>query len=565
MIGFALLCLLSATGRPVSDLASLVPPNAIAYAELKEPGVWLARIPGSPLERTLKSLPAYEEFRAGPKGKNLEKFRAAYRAAASVDLEEALRRLVAQGLALGVVPGEHAKEPGLLLAARAADGDADFVSQTVEGIANVIAVVTKGEGVRREDEGEAIVVVLGEKVFAAALGSLTIVASSEALLKGALARAADTQVASLDKAPAFRAARKTASPEAVAFGYLDMARIATGKKEGKLIPELKDGGAAILFGALAETVNRAPFLTACLASQGRSVRLTFAAPVSPEEMRLEVRAAFFPSTEAERPARAAAPRDEFLTLRLYRDFEAIWNAREALGAGDDSGLRMATRLLFGGKRFEEDVLPHLGPELDLFLCRQAYPDLPRPPQVRFPGAVLVWRLKDAARFEPTLAMAFQTGVGLANAQRGQEGKAGLLLSTEKYGEATLHVARYMPPDGDGPLPIQFNAAPACAVVADHFYLSSSLETLKAAIDAGTAPVRPGDRLDLDATGLRRILAENEAALVSDNMLKKGNSRERAAAEVRTFLDLVGLVSGASLSLRAGEEGTKLEAVLRLLH
>src|SRR5262245_63849867 len=54
---------------------------------------------------------------------------------------------------------------------------------------------------------------------------------------------------------------------------------------------------------------------------------------------------------------------------------------------------MAARVLFGGRRFEQDILPHLGAEVDFFLCRQSFDGLPRPPQVRLPGGVLVWRLR----------------------------------------------------------------------------------------------------------------------------------------------------------------------------
>ncbi|HET6204892.1 MAG TPA: hypothetical protein VFI25_19045 [Planctomycetota bacterium] len=564
LLAAAALLLLRSGPGVVEDLAALAPPDALVFAEVREPGAIYARFRGSPLERALRGSPAWREFAESPKGRNLEKTLAAWKGISGLPLDESLRRIASRGLAAAILPVPASPKPDLLLLARAADEDSEFAAQTLQGLANLVTLGRKGEGVRREEIGEAVLYGIDGKLFAGSSGSLTIVSTNESVLKAALARAAGATSASLAGAAPFRAARESLPSGAALFAFLDAARAAATRPEGKLLPLEPSAGAAFLFGAVRELVNASPFLGLAVSGSGRSIRAILHAPVPPDGLAPEVRSIFFPSKGAPPVARAVAPAGEFLALRLYRDFEAFWTAREALGPFDDAGLRMGSRVLFGGRRFEQDILPHLGPELDLFLCRQTFGGLPRPPQVRLPGGVIVGRLRNPDALRSALTMAFQTGVGLANAQRGQEGKEGLLLSSEKHGEATFHVARYVPPEGDGPLPIEFNATPACAVVGDRFYLSSSVESLASAIDAGLAPARPGDRLDLDAAGLRALLEENEAPIVASRVLR-GKTRERALSELRLFLDLLARVEGASLTFGGDGTGATLEAVLRFLY
>ncbi len=555
--------LLPRTGSGVvEDLAALAPPEAVAYAELLEPGALYARFRGSPLESAVRGSPGWKEFLESPKGRNLEKVLAAWKGLSGVPLDESIRRVVSKGFAAALLPGSSPQKPDLLLLARAAEEDAEFAAETLQGLANLVTLERKGEGIRREEIGEGVLFAIDEKVFAASSGPLTLASTSEAVLKAALSRAAGGTSTSLSAAPPFRAARKSAPGGASLFAFLDTARIAG--PDRKLLPSPPDAGAAFLFGAIRELVNASPFLGLAVSGSGRSFRASLHVPVPPGDLPAEIRPIFFPAKDAPPPPRAVPPQGEFLVLRLHRDFEAFWNAREALGPLDDSGLRMAARVLFGGRRFEQDILPHLGAEVDFFLCRQAFDGLPRPPQVRLPGGVLVWRLKNPDALRSALTMAFQTGVGLANAQRGQEGKEGLLLSTEKHGEATVQVARYLPPGGDGPLPVEFNATPAYALVGDRLYLSSSLESLKAALDAGLAPARAVDRLDIDGPVLREILEENEAPIVANEVLK-GKPRERVVADFRLFLDLLARVEGATVSFGPDGSGVSLEAVLRFLY
>ncbi|HKB15464.1 MAG TPA: hypothetical protein VKF62_05330, partial [Planctomycetota bacterium] len=90
------------------------------------------------------------------------------------------------------------------------------------------------------------------------------------------------------------------------------------------------------------------------------------------------------------------------------------------------------------------------------------------------------------------------------------------------------------------------------------------ESLKAALDAGLAPTRAGDRLDVDGPVLREILEENEAPIVANEVLK-GKPRERVLADFHLFLDLLSRVEGATVSFGPDGSGVSLEAVLRFLY
>jgi hypothetical protein len=225
-------------------------------------------------------------------------------------------------------------------------------------------------------------------------------------------------------------------------------------------------------------------------------------------------------------------------------------------------------LLFGGKPFGE-LLARLDGDAHFVLTRQTF--APRAPTVRYPAGALILPIKEEKSFWPQMLVAFQTALGFVNADRGQKGEPPLLIEVGTHREVTIATTRYLEEKETAPdaaLPSYRNVQPACAVVRGELVLSSSDALLRDIIDAELddrheAHTDALESLSLNGRAIGKILAENQAALVTQNMLEKGHGKVKAEREMTALLGLIGLFDDAILTTRALDGGLRVSLRLRL--
>jgi hypothetical protein len=371
-------------------------------------------------------------------------------------------------------------------------------------------------------------------------------------------RVRGSEAGTLSAQPAFRSARELVDREALVFGVVDLRRFGAGlRTAGKP----KDFGQALVMGAFAHLVPRAPWaaLGVDLGRRGDAWELTAEVyvPASREDRAGPVGEALCGTLD---PLPFALPDRLVALVRMRRDFAAMWSNRDALVAerGIPDLVRFETNFanLTGGLSWVEELLPNLGGELTLIATHPEFPQGEPAPAVRYPRAALLWPVRRSGDLALRLRIAFQTAIGIVNAQQAQQGGKPFLLAPEEYRGTLIQCARFLPPsEGEMQdrrhLPPRYNVAPAAAIVGEHLVLATSPTIVRALVDGAgrTTPapstvnagvwVEPGEALAL--------LRVNREPLVAKVMLDEGLDRTGACERIDLILDLARHVTDLELT------------------
>ena len=107
----------------------------------------------------------------------------------------------------------------------------------------------------------------------------------------------------------------------------------------------------------------------------------------------------------------------------------------------------------------------------------------------------------------------------------------------------------------GKAPINYNFSPTVTFEGERFIVSSTLSLARELMVAPEAPRqkvaasgKTNTAMQLQASTLKQILADNQQQLVAHNMLEDGHSKEEAEREIGLILDLIDLVGGMTVEL-----------------
>lgn len=362
----------------------------------------------------------------------------------------------------------------------------------------------------------------------------------------------------------FRTARKGSGKNSL-WAYIDLNAI----REAGLAKQLFTGrtenpGAELLFGGIAEALKDTPHLTASL-NVADEDKLSFSLAIPHDAASVsESREFFFGPKGAGTAEKPIQPKGALLSLTSYRDFSGMWLAADELfNENQAAGLTKAESalgLFFNGKDFVTDILAKLKPQFQFVLARQNYEASGGPiPAMKIPAGALVFHTLEPDTMQRYLRVTFQTIVGFINIQATQKGQPPFELSTSKHADATVMSAEYFVDEEERKnkaAKLNHNFSPAIAQVRDYFVLSSSKQLAKDLIEAVSGKEQPeaiaaNTRLRVDAAELSGILNDNFQQLVASNQLKKGQTAEEAAGEIKGVLSLVDLFRDASLNLTTG--------------
>jgi len=99
---------------------------------------------------------------------------------------------------------------------------------------------------------------------------------------------------------------------------------------------------------------------------------------------------------------------------------------------------------------------------------------------------------------------------------------------------------------------------------DVFVLSSTEQLATEILQVPRQPAASANmRMELQAAVASQLIADNQQAMITQNMLTKGQTREEAETEVGVLQQLISLVQGLTLQLRPDTAANRLQLELDL--
>jgi len=379
---------------------------------------------------------------------------------------------------------------------------------------------------------------------------------------------------SLANQPEFQAAQAANAGQDGAWGWLRLDQFHSLPQWEKLQAAPRNNPATeSLLGGVLEALDHASYLTWQARLADGRLNLRWQIPFDQQQVSADRQWFFAPAGQNAAPA-LVQPEGTILSVSLYRDLAALWQRRDQrfdeatlvkLNQADSS-----LGLFFSNRDFGSQVLGELQPGSRLIVARQQFAEGQPVPAVKLPAFALLLELKHPQEFAPVLVAAYQTMIGLANTDGVQKGLPQLLQQTAEYRNATLYQASYLPQPGEPPktVEVNHNFRPTCATFQNHFIIASTAELARQLIDELHRNEKPQATTDnihamLNLDQLAATLADNEQALIVQNMLEKGNTRAEAARELALLLQVLREMGKAEMRLTPGKGVLELEATLGL--
>lgn len=365
--------------------------------------------------------------------------------------------------------------------------------------------------------------------------------------------------ASLATAAWFTNARASANTQATAWAVLDLDTLRdAGVAKDLFANRTENIAAELLLGGIQSTLCNTQHVAASLEINEDQVALRVAAPFDAGWIS-EARGHFFGDAAANAPPPLKTSA-ELMSVSAYRDLSHAWlYASDTLiekGADELAEGESGLSNLFGGRDFGEEVLGAFKPGIRLIIARQKFSDRDPPlPAIRLPAFAVTADLKDE-NMVPELRRIFQSLIGFFNIVGAMNGQPQLEMDMEKAPEVQTITSRFLPTADNREshdAAINYNFSPSVAFAGDRFVLASSMDLARelATAEATTrAPYNENTNtlVQADFDLVHQSLKDNREHLISQNMLKKGHSRDAAEKEIDTFLGLLRLIDSGKIQL-----------------
>ncbi len=555
--------------------AECIPQNALICVNVSRPKMLLERLTSDEMTGAITSLPFYQKLASAPKFKEFRNAIDFIETALGTDWRTGLARLTGGGITLAVCPNDT------ILAIVDAE-DAELL-QRLHGI---FVSITRAEAERqgrpdrvtsKEYEGVTAWTFDGTEAHAI-VGKRFLFTNHSDLLKTILDLHAGKAGATLAESDAYRAAQRTAGSDAAAAAFVNLKPFLSLPAISEVLKKSRQNPlAALFFAGIAESFASSSWLSMTVDVEGKTLAVDAltdgkaGGPTSPAAFALPQKAADGAWPNLDVPRRIGA-------LSLYRDLYGFYGAKDDLFPERTSGLIFFENMMgifFTGRDLTSEVLAQTTREVRLVVAEQEYDPEVGTPRVRLPAFAMVLRLRDAERFGPVVEEAWQKAVGLINFTRGQQALPGLIIDRPTHAGTKFSVAYFSTTDVEdkAKLDTRFNARPALAMPGDYLILSSTDGLARDLIDVlnnedvsdRTPLAQTHSLIEVDGTPASSIVRANRETLVRQDMVKKGKTREKAAAGIDMLITAVECLDGAKLDIgtRDGLTAIKLQVQLKL--
>jgi hypothetical protein len=377
----------------------------------------------------------------------------------------------------------------------------------------------------------------------------------------------------------WKALRDRKGPDAIAWGFARMDAVRKLDPKRYAAQGNPDTGQVLFFGSWIEALKQASVATASLDWSESELSATLELPRSSSGLPAKVKG-YVPGPDAG-AAPLIQPPGTLASLSLWRDWATIWDSRADLFPPEVvqnlAQFDSFAGQFFGGREFGTDVLGALDPHWRLIVARQDYQSLKPAPDVKLPAFAIVAELNaPEGDFAQRLKIAFQALIGISNVEAIQNKAVPLELGSEEVEGVTLATSRYVLPQASPAANVtpqqRYNFSPSAARVGKFFVLSSSSGLARLVIKelnargAGTIESNLGKEtlvIEADGPELARLLEINAERLAMETMLSRGETNEKARAQVQALLSFVRYLGHGRLTIRDEPATTRLDVKLRL--
>ncbi len=552
---------------PPASLEAWLPDDSIGYAKLVGAGKRLDEFLGSRFRRDVESLDAVRFLLSrGPWQKFLSELEG-FKSATGKEPLKVFQDLLGQEIAAAFGWGSNGLEVTVLTRSPSRDALESGLRAIRAGLASRLGFSPQPV---QAEYGPATIETV-DKLSYAKLGSVLALSNGRRAIEKVIDLAAGTSKGSILDSKHFERSRGAAPDALLSFA-------ARPRLLPNFPPSLKpdNGLGSLLVGGIAGAIEASELIGGELKVKEGEIGLELAsfsdAGGLPEKFKV-----FFPEARSGEVARCLEERGSLAILEIHRSLAEWWEKREELlqsrAVGGLTEFSQVMSIAFGGRNFQDEVLPELGPTITFVARNQDYADLKEKPRPSIPAFAAVFELKKASEFSTSMIAAFQTIIGIINADRAQkkqEGMAMMLLKNEKVGNVDLHTVDLGSPGSAKP-GMAHNFSPGLAIVGNRVVISSSRELARVLAEelggtkggGGTAPKESpaSDSLVIRSAPLLAVLRENIEFLIADSMLKKGKSKDEAEGEMKTLLDVVNRLGNLHVDL--GKEKGACRLKIRL--
>ena len=548
-----------------------IPDDAIFVIDLIRPTDILDRLLDQELADRVRSLPFFGQVGATKGYQELQAVIQIVESQIGTDWRTGLRNILGGGITLAIRP-----DGSTILIVDAKD------ATVLERLQGSILGLAKAEASRRNEPDRTVSFeykgtsawTFGPEEAHAIIGNRLVLTNRRGALEKVLDLRAGEPGGRLAASQAYKAARAAAGPDAAASAYLNLALLKLHQPFQDGLAEARNPLASLLFTGAIEAIQASSWLSMGLRIDGAAVSLrttvdgkaqekgsaAFARPASPGEGAL-------PTINV--PRRIAG-------MTLYRDLHGFYAAKDDLFPDRTSGLIFFENMMgifFSGMDLTEEVMAELRPEIRLVAAEQEYDPSIGTPAMRLPAFAAVFRMKHPETFGEVMEEAWQKALGLINFTRGQQALPGLVIDRPSRGGQQITVSAFRAPKAGERKDIdtRFNFRPTMARIGDALILSSSdgltwdlAEALQREA-AGTPRPIPlvNSLLELSSPQLLSILRANREGMVRQNMVEKGNAREKAESDIDILLTILEVLGPAKLSLGTQDGRPLMDLEIRL--
>ncbi len=559
---------------PLPPRAAWIPSNAVFVGELPHPKPLLDLATDKRLLKAVEASPVFQQRSAQAGFQMLRGVVNILQWKLNTDWQTGLHKLLDGGVTLALFP-----DGGRLLVVDAQDAHLlKNLNETIYGF--VKGDAGKGNAQRRvaSKEYEGVTQwTFGNGEAHAILEDRLLLADREATLHAALDLRSGKRGESLAQSARYNAARQAVDASAAGFVFVDLATVKQVPNIKRAIEQEQNPMATLLFAPLTDALKGSTWLAAKLGVERDGIELTATVDRTSGESALTAFARP-PAGEGVLP-NLSVPR-QIAGLSFYRDLRGFYTAKDQLFPERTSGLIFFENMMgifFSGRDLTNEVMAQFRPEIRFIVAAQEYDPAIGTPMVRFPGFAIVFRARDAKEFGEVIEEAWQKAVGIMNVGNGQKGLPGLVIDRDVHDGTRYSFAYYSTSRIDEKdrtrLPAQYNVRPALAKLKDSIIISSSDGLTKDLIDAIKKEAdRPAKAIagtntlaKLDLVELNALLTANRPNLVRQNMVEKGNSKEKAEGEIGGLLAIAQRLGQARLTIdsRDGRPSARLELKLNL--
>lgn len=570
---FALLGLLAlasfawAASEPLPPVSQWIPEDAVLVLEVAKPRELLDILLGTPARERIEQSVPWKQFQATPNYRELLQLVQFLEKSLQMDWISGVKKFFGGGLTISVHPKE-----ALLVAVDTEDPEMlQQLHEILRGFATLEAAKQKQPNrVQSTEYRGQTCWSFGPQEAHCLIGRRLVLTNKADLLKQMLDRRAEAGLDRLANQARYQSARQVVADGAVATLYANMKVLRMLPGVQKALDQPTEPLPALLLTALTESFREANWLAVGLSVDQQGLLLR--AKTDGRLPKHSVGQFSVPPADQGALPVLEVPR-LLASMSLYRDLHGFYAAKDKLFPERTGGLIFFENMMgifFTGRDLTEEVLGQLGPEVRLVVAAQDYDPAIGTPQIQLPAFAAIFRMKQPDKFFEVVEEAWQKALGLINFTRGQQALPGLIMDKGFHGQVKYTVAYFSAKDEKDrkALDVRFNFRPTLARCGPYAILSSTeqlacdlIEALQKELNQSPTgqpvPLRGVHSLvEVRASQIASLLRTNREALIRQNMVEKGNSRQQAENEVDMFINLLSLLQHLQLQLAALPDGAQ---------